>query len=164
MREQSASNTRGRLVGRFVVHDRIAAGGMATVHVGRLLGAAGFSRTVAIKRLHDAYAKDPEFVAMLLDEARIAAMIRKREKNASVIALYRGKTDESFGALTSDATNLSALELSTNAVLRVPKQGGAGERLVTALQVPTGIVVDATSIYVTVEATGSQGAVLKLAK
>jgi eukaryotic-like serine/threonine-protein kinase len=72
--DQSAS--RGRLVGRYVVHDRIAAGGMATVHVGRLLGAAGFSRTVAIKRLHDAYAKDPDFVAMLLDEARLAASIR----------------------------------------------------------------------------------------
>ena len=74
MREPPAS--RGRLVGRYVVHDRIAAGGMATVHVGRLLGAAGFSRTVAIKRLHDAYAKDPDFVAMLLDEARLAASIR----------------------------------------------------------------------------------------
>ena len=74
MGEQSGS--RGRLVGRYVVHDRIAAGGMATVHVGRLLGAAGFSRTVAIKRLHDAYAKDPDFVAMLLDEARLAAAIR----------------------------------------------------------------------------------------
>ncbi len=77
MREQSASGAgRGRLVGRYVVHDRIAAGGMATVHVGRLIGAAGFSRTVAIKRLHDAYAKDPDFVAMLLDEARLAAAIR----------------------------------------------------------------------------------------
>jgi len=74
--EQHPQPTRGRLVGRYVVHDRIAAGGMATVHVGRLLGAAGFSRTVAIKRLHDAYAQDPEFVAMLLDEARLAAVIR----------------------------------------------------------------------------------------
>ncbi|MBX3233081.1 MAG: protein kinase [Labilithrix sp.] len=49
---------------------------MATVHLGRLLGAAGFSRTVAIKRLHDGYARDPEFVAMLLDEARLASQIR----------------------------------------------------------------------------------------
>ena len=74
--EQHPPTSRGRLVGRYVVHDRIAAGGMATVHVGRLLGAAGFSRTVAIKRLHDAYAQDPDFVAMLLDEARLAAVIR----------------------------------------------------------------------------------------
>src|SRR5689334_16333778 len=49
---------------------------MATVHLGRLEGAAGFSRTVAIKRLHPHFAKDPEFSAMLLDEGRIASRIR----------------------------------------------------------------------------------------
>src|ERR1043165_6260907 len=49
---------------------------MATVHLGGLLGAGGFTRTVAIKRLHEAYARDPEFVAMLLDEARLASQIR----------------------------------------------------------------------------------------
>jgi eukaryotic-like serine/threonine-protein kinase len=64
-----------RLVGRYALHDEIAAGGMATVHFGRLLGQAGFSRTVAIKRLHAQYAKDPEFVAMFMDEARLAARI-----------------------------------------------------------------------------------------
>jgi serine/threonine-protein kinase len=49
---------------------------MATVHIGRLLGPAGFSRTVAIKRLHPQFAKDPEFVAGFLDEARLASGIR----------------------------------------------------------------------------------------
>jgi|HubBroStandDraft_1064217.scaffolds.fasta_scaffold02016_4 eukaryotic-like serine/threonine-protein kinase len=49
---------------------------MATVHLGRQSGAAGFSRTVAIKRLHPNLAKDPEFVAMFLDEARLVARIR----------------------------------------------------------------------------------------
>jgi serine/threonine-protein kinase len=49
---------------------------MATVHYGRLLGPVGFSRTVAIKRLHAQFAKDPEFAAMFLDEARLAARIR----------------------------------------------------------------------------------------
>jgi serine/threonine-protein kinase len=49
---------------------------MATVHLGRLLGPVGFSRTVAIKRLHPYFARDPEFVAMFLDEARLAARIR----------------------------------------------------------------------------------------
>jgi serine/threonine-protein kinase len=49
---------------------------MATVHFGRLLGPAGFARTVAIKRLHEQYARDPEFVSMFLDEARLAARIR----------------------------------------------------------------------------------------
>jgi serine/threonine-protein kinase len=58
------------------LHAEIAAGGMATVHVGRLMGPVGFARTVAIKRLHPHFAKDPEFVAMFLDEARLAARIR----------------------------------------------------------------------------------------
>ena len=65
-----------RVLGRYVLHGEIAAGGMASVHLGRLLGPVGFSRTVAIKRLHPQFAKDPEFVAMFLDEARIAARIR----------------------------------------------------------------------------------------
>jgi serine/threonine-protein kinase len=49
---------------------------MATVHFGRLLGVVGFAKTVAIKRLHPQLAKDPEFVSMFLDEARLAARIR----------------------------------------------------------------------------------------
>jgi eukaryotic-like serine/threonine-protein kinase len=63
-------------IGRYAVFDEIAKGGMATVHLGRLVGAAGFARTVAIKRLHPHYAKDPHFVAGFIDEARLAARIR----------------------------------------------------------------------------------------
>src|SRR6187200_559261 len=65
-----------RVIGRYALFGEIAAGGMATVHVGRLVGPVGFSRTVAIKRLHPQFAKDPEFVAMFLDEARLAARVR----------------------------------------------------------------------------------------
>jgi serine/threonine-protein kinase len=65
-----------QIIGRYALYGRIAAGGMATVHYGRLLGPVGFSRTVAIKRLHAQFTQDPEFVSMFLDEARIAARIR----------------------------------------------------------------------------------------
>ncbi|MDI1432044.1 protein kinase domain-containing protein [Polyangium sorediatum] len=64
------------VLGRYRVHDEIAAGGMATVHLGRLLGDEGFMRTVAIKRLHPWHARIAEVVAMFTDEARIAARIR----------------------------------------------------------------------------------------
>ncbi len=63
-------------IGRYWIYDEIAAGGMATVHLGRLVGPAGFTRTVAIKRLHPQFSKDEEFSSMFLDEARIAARIR----------------------------------------------------------------------------------------
>ncbi len=65
-----------RLVGRYALYGEIASGGMATVHFGRLLGPVGFSRTVAVKRLHAQFAKDPEFAAMFLDEARLAGRIQ----------------------------------------------------------------------------------------
>jgi eukaryotic-like serine/threonine-protein kinase len=65
-----------RIVGRYAIFDAIASGGMASVHFGRLIGPAGFSRTVAIKRLHESLAQDPEFVEMFMDEARVAARIR----------------------------------------------------------------------------------------
>ena len=65
-----------RVLGRYAIYDAIASGGMATVHYGRLLGPVGFSRTVAIKRLHPQYAQDPQFVTLFLDEARRAGRIR----------------------------------------------------------------------------------------
>ncbi|MCA9593912.1 MAG: protein kinase [Myxococcales bacterium] len=66
----------GRVVGRYVLYDEIASGGMATIHLGCLMGQVGFARVVAIKKLHPHLAKDPEFVAMFLDEARVAAGVR----------------------------------------------------------------------------------------
>jgi len=46
------------------------------VHLARLMGPEGFSRTVAVKQLHAQFARDPEFVAMFLDEARLASRVR----------------------------------------------------------------------------------------
>ena len=65
----------GRRVGRYLICGEMAAGGMATVHLGRLLGPAGFSKIVAIKRLHPQFATDPEFLSMIIDEARLASVI-----------------------------------------------------------------------------------------
>ena len=65
-----------RVVGRYLLYGELAVGGMATVHFGRLSGPVGFSRTVAIKRLHPHFARDPEFVTMFLDEARLCGRIR----------------------------------------------------------------------------------------
>lgn len=67
--------SREQRVGRYAIQGAIAVGGMATVHYGRLLGTAGFSRGVAIKRLHPQFASDPDFVGMFLDEARLASRI-----------------------------------------------------------------------------------------
>jgi serine/threonine-protein kinase len=64
-----------KTIGRYTLLGEIASGGMATVHLGSLTGPGGFSRTVAIKRLHAQFAREPEFVEKFLDEARLAARI-----------------------------------------------------------------------------------------
>ena len=61
--------------GRYAIDRPIASGGMATVYLGKMFGGAGFSRTVAIKKLHASLASDPKFSRMLLDEARMASRI-----------------------------------------------------------------------------------------
>jgi len=72
----TAAATAPLVIGRYALFDELAAGGMATVHLGRLLGPVGFGRTVAVKRLHAHYLKDEEFITMFMDEARIVARIR----------------------------------------------------------------------------------------
>jgi serine/threonine-protein kinase len=62
-------------LGRYALHAELAAGGMAVVYLARQTGAVGFGRTVAIKRLHPHLARDPYFVTMFLDEARLAARV-----------------------------------------------------------------------------------------
>jgi serine/threonine-protein kinase len=63
-------------IGRYALFDQFAMGGMATVHLGRLDGAGGFSRVVAIKRLLPHLVQNEDFTQMLLKEARLAARVR----------------------------------------------------------------------------------------
>ena len=65
-----------RRLGRYILFDELASGGMGRVHVGKLRSEGGFSRVVAIKVLHEQYAREAEFRSMFLDEARLVASIR----------------------------------------------------------------------------------------
>jgi serine/threonine-protein kinase len=62
-------------IGRYLMFQAFARGGMASVHLGRLTGPAGFSRLVALKLLHPIYAAEREYFTMLLDEARLTSRI-----------------------------------------------------------------------------------------
>ncbi|HEV8547741.1 MAG TPA: serine/threonine-protein kinase [Polyangiaceae bacterium] len=63
-------------IGRYALFEQFASGGMATVHLGRLDGAGGFTRVVAIKRLLPHLVMNEDFTQMLLKEARLAARVR----------------------------------------------------------------------------------------
>jgi len=72
----AASEPAEKLGDRYAIYGEIASGGMASVHFARLVGPVGFSRTVAVKRLHANLREQPEFVKMFLDEARLATRVR----------------------------------------------------------------------------------------
>lgn len=61
--------------GRYEALFRIASGGMAEIFAARIRGEAGFEKLVAVKRMLPHLASDETFVAMFLDEARLAAHI-----------------------------------------------------------------------------------------
>lgn len=66
----------GVRVGPYSLVRELAAGGMGRVYLARDERAEGFTRLVAIKRIHDHLSKQPAFVTMFLDEARIASRIQ----------------------------------------------------------------------------------------
>ncbi|MGE0869254.1 MAG: protein kinase [Kofleriaceae bacterium] len=64
-----------RTFGRYELLAELGRGGMAELFLGRLVGIAGFSKLVAIKRILPHLSSDPRFVEMFLNEGRIAARL-----------------------------------------------------------------------------------------
>lgn len=106
--------------GRYVIHDVLASGGMATVYLAARLGpSTEIPAVVALKRLSDQYAKQPEFVAMFLDEAHLAARIR----HPNVVTTYEFlRTDEGLGIVMDLVVgeSLMALTRGRSEEARVP--------------------------------------------
>lgn len=61
--------------GRYELLAELGRGGMAELFLARLGGAGGFSKLLAIKRILPHLSDDPDFVALFLNEARIAAQL-----------------------------------------------------------------------------------------
>ncbi|HEX9103674.1 MAG TPA: serine/threonine-protein kinase, partial [Polyangia bacterium] len=61
--------------GKYLLVERLAQGGMAEVFRAVYQGAAGFEKQVAVKRILPVFDGTREFVAMFVDEARIASSL-----------------------------------------------------------------------------------------
>lgn len=57
--------------GRYCLEEKIAAGGMAEIFKAKLVGVEGFEKTVAIKRILPFWSERPDFIRMLVDEAKV---------------------------------------------------------------------------------------------
>lgn len=64
------------LAGKYELLHKAGTGGMAVVWKARTLGAAGFSRPVAVKRIIPHLATSSEFVAMFVEESRVVSELQ----------------------------------------------------------------------------------------
>ncbi|MFZ5479707.1 MAG: protein kinase domain-containing protein [Myxococcota bacterium] len=79
--------------GKYQILERIAAGGMAEIFKARLDGIGGFHRTFAIKRILPHLTANPEFVDMLVDEAKVAGLL----SHANIVQILDlGNVDQQF--------------------------------------------------------------------
>lgn len=62
-------------LGRYRLLSKIAKGGMAEVFAARSYGVHGFEKTVAVKRILPRFGQDPQFVRMMVDEAKISVLL-----------------------------------------------------------------------------------------
>ena len=79
--------------GKYTLIDRIAVGGMAEIFLARQAGLEGFEKTIVIKRIRPHLSKQPNFVTMFLNEAKLAAQLN----HPNIVQIYDlGKISESY--------------------------------------------------------------------
>lgn len=84
---------RAQQLGRYHLLDRIAYGGMAEIFRAKTFDAEGQVHMVAIKRLLEHLIVDEEFLAMLIDEAKLSAHLQ----HPNIARVYEfGRTGDSY--------------------------------------------------------------------
>jgi serine/threonine protein kinase len=79
--------------GKYVLMERIGAGGMAEVFHAMVGGPEGFQRSLVIKRMLPQLSQDASFVRMFIDEARLSGLL----SHPNLVQIYEfGKVDENF--------------------------------------------------------------------
>ena len=63
------------LNGKYVIERRLGGGGMAEVFLARTVGAEGFSRQVAIKRVLAGFSDNPQFAQLFVSEAQLTSRL-----------------------------------------------------------------------------------------
>ena len=66
---------RGEHFGPYVIHEQLGEGGMAYVHRAEMIGADGFRKSVALKRMRTEWTDDPDFIEAFVHEAQLASRL-----------------------------------------------------------------------------------------
>ncbi len=111
--------------GKYQLIEKIATGGMAEVYKAKSYGVAGFEKLLVIKKILPHLSRNPEFVKMFINEAKIAVSLN----HANIAQVY------DLGVVDKDY--FMAMEfIHGNDLMRVIKMGRKTRRF---LPIPTGV-------------------------
>ncbi len=111
--------------GKYQLIEKIATGGMAEVYKAKSYGVAGFEKLLVIKKILPHLSRNPEFVKMFINEAKIAVSLN----HANVVQVY------DLGVVDKDY--YMAMEfIHGHDLMRVIKVGRKTRRF---LPIPTGV-------------------------
>ncbi|MFH1148076.1 MAG: serine/threonine-protein kinase, partial [Pseudomonadota bacterium] len=80
-------------LGKYLLLDRIAVGGMAELYRAKIIGVQGFEKLIAIKKILPHLATEAELVTSFIDEAKLAALLQHQ----SIVQIYDfGSVDGSY--------------------------------------------------------------------
>ena len=89
----SSSLDGARTLGSYQLLSQLAVGGMAEIYVARTHGVGGFEKLVALKVIHPNFSADPDFVQMLVDEAKLSVQLT----HANIVQTFDlGRVDEQY--------------------------------------------------------------------
>lgn len=131
MTGRSDGGASGEALGPYLLEREIASGGMATVYRAVRIDGDGARRPVAIKRIHPHLARDADFVAMFLDEARLVARI----DHPNVCAVIESGRQDGSSFLVMELLEGCGLGTLLAALARRERRGSAHVRLVVTLLV-----------------------------
>ena len=126
-----------RTLGSYQLLSQLAVGGMAEIYVARTHGVGGFEKMVALKVIHPNFSADPDFVQMLVDEAKLSVQefLNGRHPAWNLVGrvhfnLAENRRDEEapFAFLATYTTRLSAEAKAQHLPLGRALQEYAGAR------------------------------------
>lgn len=103
--------------GKFILLEKLAAGGMAEVYLAKSNGANGVNKFVAVKRILPQFSKNDDFVSMFKEEAKVAINLN----HSNVVSIYEFGIEKSQFYLVMEFVEGRNLRQVINEIKKINK-------------------------------------------
>ena len=120
-----------RKLGVYDIGKQLGIGGMAQVYEAQRVGPHGFTKRVAVKRILPAIARDPAFVRMFIDEAKLAA----RLEHPNIVQVFDFGEDKNELYLAMEIVDGTSVTHVLRTLAAHKEADGIGDRIVRLIDV-----------------------------